>query len=425
MTARIVDTDGVLDEASTGQDGNGTPIDGATPFVWGSVSKQLAAATVLGLERQGLVDDDAPVVEVVPQARNLVSDPAVTVGDLIHHTSGLPHDIAVTDDWTRRESATDAVASIPGVESVSARGTFRYSSLNYLLLQAVVEQVTDGSFADALDREVLQQAGASATIADPDEFVRVVPPGHVPFFGSAKSIDVGVDSAGLGYGYLAGSIEDLGRYASWRLGQLQEIEVADSEVDTGRGTAYGNGLFHETIGGQEVWWHSGAVPGYYTYVALAPESNKAMVLATNRYGELDADRVAALGRNFATLTLDGSTSKLPGSTAAAVLGVLLGIVTLVVASIVWTTIRLVKGRVKERSLAGAVVRIVATVALGGLVLVGAYLGVPALVGPSLPVMAVWAPDVTLMFWILLGVVFVAAALLVANLAVGYRKSGRS
>ncbi|WP_338890433.1 serine hydrolase domain-containing protein [Rhodococcus sovatensis] len=424
MTVQIVDSDGVVAQASTGVDGRGAPVDDATPFVWGSVSKQLTAATVRGLERDGFVDENARVVDVVPQARQILVDPAVTVGDLIFHTSGLPHDITGTDDWTRRESAADAVATMYEPDGVAARGTFRYSSLNYLLLQAVVEMATDGSFADALEREVLEPAGATTTITDPEDFERSVPPGHVPFFGSARSIDVGVDAAGLGYGYLAGSISDLGRYAAWRLAELQNGESSMAEVDTGHGTTYGNGLFHESIGGQDVWWHSGAVPGYYAYVAFVPGENVAMVLAANRYGEIEAERIAAVGRNVTTLVVDGSTSDLPGSMAPIVLGVLLGALALLIGWIVLSVYRVLTGRTKESSFAGAAIRVLIVVVGAGVTVIGVYVGVPMLVGATPTVMALWAPDVAVMFWVLLGAVCLTATLLVVSQVVGYGKSRR-
>lgn len=421
MTVQIVDLDGVQEQASTGVDGRGNAVDSSTPFVWGSVSKQFTAATVLGLERDGVVDPQKAVVDVVPQARQMLADPSTTVDDLVHHTSGLPHDITVTDDWTRRGSASDAVASISQPPGVNERGTFRYSSLNYLLLQAVIEQSTGETYAQALTDEVLDPAGADSTITDPDEYTRDIAPGTVPFFGSAKPIDVGVDSAGLGYGYLAGSIDELGKYASWRLGQLRDGEAAAPEEDTGQGTEYGDGLFHENIAGQDVWWHSGAVPGYYTYVALVPGENKAMVLATNRYGEIEADRIAAVGRNLTTLVLDGSTTDLPASSAFVVLAVILGLVAVLVGLIAWVTTRLFTGRTKERSLAGAAVRILAAALVGGVLLFGAYIGVPSLVGASLSVMWLWAPDVTLSFWILLGTVFLSTALVVTHEIVNYSR----
>ncbi|WP_241257535.1 beta-lactamase family protein [Rhodococcus sp. KRD162] len=420
MSVQIVDRESVSARVSSGVDGNGVPVDAATPFVWGSVSKQFTAATVVGLERQGVLEASTPVVDIVPQAAGMLADQRVTVDDLVHHTSGLPHDITVTDDWSRRDSAADAVGTISEPAGTTERGSFRYSSLNYMLLQAVVETVTGESFADALDAEVLAPADTSA-ITDPAQFTRDVPPGHVPFFGTARPIDVGVDSAGLGYGYLAGTTEELGRYASWRLGELQDGEDAAPEVDTGEGTEYGDGLFNENIDGQDVWWHSGAVPGFYTYVAFVPGLDKAMVLATNRYGEIEAERIAAVGRNLTTLVIDGTTTELPSSAALAVLGGIFTVVGILLAITVWVTVRLFTGQVRRRSLGGAAARIAITTVLGGAVLIGSYIGVPSLVGASLPVMALWAPDVTLAFWILLGTVFLASALVVTDQVVNFSR----
>lgn len=420
MSVQIVDRDAVAAQVSSGVDGNGVAVDAATPFVWGSVSKQFTAATVLGLERQGALEASTPVVDIVPQAAGMLGDQGTTVDDLIHHTSGLPHDITVTDDWSRRNSAADTIGTISQPAGTTERGSFRYSSLNYMLLQAVVETVTGESFADALGAEVLAPAHTSA-ITDPAQFTRDVPPGHVPFFGSPRPIDVGVDSAGLGYGYLAGTTDELGRYASWRLGQLQDGEDAAPEVDTGQGTEYGDGLFHENIAGQNVWWHSGAVPGFYTYVAFVPGMDKAMVLSTNRYGEIEAEHIAAVGRNLTTLVIDGSTTALPSSSAPMVLGAIFAAVAVLLAIVVWVTVRLFTGQVRQRSLGGAALRIAVTTVLGGSVVIGAYVGVPSIVGASLSVMALWAPDVTLAFWVLLGTVFLASALVVADQVVNYSR----
>lgn len=419
MAARIVDSNGVLSGASVGVDGDGRPVDGSTPFVWGSVSKQFAAATVRGLEREGTLDASSSVLEVLPQARRMLTDPTVTVDDLVHHTSGLPHDIAVTDDWTRRVSAADAVASLDAPTGTGARGEFRYSSLNYLLLQAVIEQVGGSSYANNVRRVVLDPAGADA-ITDPNVFVDTVPPGHVPFFATARSVDVGIDSAGMGYGYLAGSVDDLGRYASWRLRELQNGESRELEVPTGQGSTYGDGLFHEQIDGREVWWHAGAVPGYYTYVAAIPSLDTAIVLTANRYGEIEADRIAAVGRNLTTSVTGGSTTELPASEASTVLSALAAIIAALVVGIGVRAVRIVSGKTPPRTTRGAVVRGSIAVSAGMAAAVAVLLGLSASTGAKLSVAVRWAPDVAVLVWMLLGAIVVFALLDVVGQVVGCR-----
>lgn len=420
MAAQIVDSDGALSVAFAGVDGDGRPVDGSTPFVWGSVSKQFAAATARGLEREGILDTSSPVVEVLPQARRVVTDPAVTVDDLVHHTSGLPHDITVTDDWTRRGSAVDAVSALDAPEGTGDRGEFRYSSLNYLLLQAVIERTGGSSYTSAVRRVVLDPAGADA-ITDPQVFVETVAPGHVPFFGFSRPVDVGVDSAGLGYGYLAGSIDDLGRYASWQLRELQNGDAGSREVSTGQGSTYGDGLFHERIGDHEVWWHAGAVPGYYTYVAAVPSMDTAIVLTANRYGEVEAERIAAVGRNLTTSVTSGSATELPASEASTVLGVLAAIIAALVVGIGVRVVRIVSGRTPPLTARSAVMRGVTAVSVGAAAAAVVF-GLSEATGSDLSVAGRWAPDVALLVWTLLGAIAVAAVVAVLGQVVGFRST---
>lgn len=424
MAARIVEGTRTVHEATRGVDGRGEPIGPDTPFVWGSVSKQFAAATFESLVAQGRVAPDAPVTTVLPESRALLPDSSVTVADLKLHRSGLPHDTSKTDDWDRRSSATAAVAAMARPQNVVTPGSFRYSSLNYLLLQAVIEKVTNEPYAAALRRAVLDPADASDVITDPDTFVRDIAPGYVPFFGTSRAVDIGVDTAGLGYGYLAGSTDALARYASWRLARLQNGEIAGPKIPTGHGTTYGAGLYRERIRGHDVWWHSGAVPGYYTYVEFIPHQNKAVVLATNRYGEIEADRIAAVGRDLTTRAIDGTATPLPRSPAALVLGGMIAAVGVLLIVAALLIRKILVRRPGVATLRGTVIRVGIIVTVSAAVAVAAITQVPTVLGASLPVMWRWVPDVTLMFWALLTTLVVTAMTAVAHQVSRYRHAAR-
>lgn len=419
---QVIGPGGTVEVATTGTDGRGRAMTVDTPFVWGSVAKSVAAAAIAALVQRGALTWDTSVQDLVPESRGMLGDSVVTVSDLVHHTSGLPHDVTMTDDWTRRGSAVDAVRSATRPEEATAPGRFEYASLNYLLLQAVVEVVGGGSYAQVLDREVFGAAGAAGVVTDPDDFERRVPPGHLPFFTEARPIDVGMDQAGLGYGYLAGSVSALGAYAQWRLQQLRAHEP--DAVPAGSGKAYGPGLFREEFGDQVVWWHSGAVPGYYTFLALVPGSDRAVVALVNRYGELESGPTAQAGRGLLTTVLDRADPAWfpPASptTEYAVLGVLLVLIFALVVALELATLRIARGA-PPRDLRSTCTRIgVVTVAGGGL-LIGALVGLPATVGVTLPVMWRWAPDATLLFWMLAGEIFLVTALVIAGDVLGCRR----
>ncbi|MGV8875487.1 MAG: serine hydrolase domain-containing protein [Rhodococcus sp. (in: high G+C Gram-positive bacteria)] len=387
---RVVSEREVIENIDYGVDGDGAPIDDGTPFVWGSVSKSVTAATVYSLAADQRLDLNAAVSSVLQECDSiLLAD--VAIDDLIHHTSGLPHDVAQLDVWGRTQRALDVVPTL----NVTAgdRGSFRYSSLNYLLLQAIVEKVTGEPFATVVARETgVHTAGAVA-------------PGHVPFFTFPRRIDTGTDAAGLGYGYLSGSIDELSRYAARQL-TAPASNSADT-VPTGSGAAYGYGWYVETLpDGTEMRWHSGAVPGYFTHVALIPEHHMAVVFATNRYGELEAEKLASAARSLvlARLGIDEPRATSFGLYEAALIGsIALSVLLAICASRILLHVRAAPGRwARSRAL---------TALIAGLLL---YFILPAVAGAPISTLGRWAPDLTLLFWIVLTELVVIAAALGAR-----------
>ncbi|WP_415972905.1 serine hydrolase domain-containing protein [Rhodococcus sp. 077-4] len=374
---RVVSDRDVIEDVEYGVDGDGAPIERSTPFVWGSVSKSVTAATVYSLAEHQAVTLNSTVNSILPESDSFV--PAdVTIDDLIHHTSGLPHDVTELDAWGRTERALDVVPTLD--VTAADRGTFGYSSLNYLLLQAIVEKVTAEPFADVVARETgVHTAGTVA-------------PGHVPFFTFPRSIDTGIDSAGMGYGYLSGSIDELSRYASKQL--TAPASNSPDTVPTGSGTAYGYGWYVETLpDGTEMRWHSGAVPGYFTHVALFPERHLAVVFATNRYGEVEADALASAARSLALARVgidEPRTSGLGLYEIAVIASTALAVLLAICATRILLGFRTAPGR-------WAPARIVAAVAAGGLL----YFLLPTLAGAPISTLARWAPDMALLFWIVL------------------------
>ena len=111
VALRVVSEGEVTEDVAVGMDGNGSPIDDGTPFVWGSVSKSVTAATVQALVAQHRLDLTDLVEDVLPESNSIISAD-VTVADLIHHTGGLPHDVTALDVWGRTERALDVVPTL-------------------------------------------------------------------------------------------------------------------------------------------------------------------------------------------------------------------------------------------------------------------------------------------------------------------------
>jgi len=133
-----------------GLDGSPAPAEPMTEdtiFDMASLTKPLATATaVMQLYEQGKVEFDDPVQQYLPDF-NTADDPQrakVTVRMLLTHTSGETGDVELKDPWgldgaDKAEGLRRALTT--PLESGPGEG-FRYSDINFILLGALVENVT-------------------------------------------------------------------------------------------------------------------------------------------------------------------------------------------------------------------------------------------------------------------------------------------
>lgn len=119
----------------------------STPFSVASVSKAFTAVAIMTLVEAGQLRLDSPIashLRDLPPAWH-----AVTVRQLLSHTSGLP-DIQV-DDYTTRTIAADpgeALRLLKDRPMEFAPGTqWRYNQTNYMLLGMLIETLSGRSFA--------------------------------------------------------------------------------------------------------------------------------------------------------------------------------------------------------------------------------------------------------------------------------------
>jgi CubicO group peptidase (beta-lactamase class C family) len=144
-----------------------------TIFDMASLTKPLATATaVMQLYEQGKVQFDDPVQLYLPDF-NAANDPQrakVTVRMLLTHTSGETGDVDLKDPWGLdgadkieglRRALTTPLESSPGER-------FRYSDINFILLGALIENVT----GETEDVYVAQHVFAPLGMAD----TRYLPP---------------------------------------------------------------------------------------------------------------------------------------------------------------------------------------------------------------------------------------------------------
>lgn len=144
-----------------------------TIFDLSSVTKPVAtAASVFALVDEGKVRLDAPVATYLPDfAAGQTDKEAVTVRELLAHTSGLAAVSHLSEYRAERAQALAAVRSQPLVGEPGART--RYSDLGYIVLGDLVEHVSGERLDAFAARSLFEPLGLTSTSFLPGEELAV------------------------------------------------------------------------------------------------------------------------------------------------------------------------------------------------------------------------------------------------------------
>jgi CubicO group peptidase (beta-lactamase class C family) len=324
----VVGPDGVEHQGLLGHDGDGAPVTGETPFLWGSVAKPVAATAALVLADEGRLDLDAPVEEYLPDFAGFGARP--TVRDLLTQASGLTEAAAfpVSDHYGADAPDTAERVRRLADSPVGEPGTHEYSSANYLVLGAVIEEVAGDTDA-YLRASVLEPAGMDGAFTGSAEAEAAgLSPGHRALWGVPVGDADGVDDAGTAFGYLGGGLTDLAAFARLQLAADPAVLDADAlararsgSVPVPGGTqSYGFGWRETVLSGTDapIVFHGGATPGHAAMVVLLPERERAVVVLQNHYDVLRDGQIQGVAFGLARL-LSGAepepTARFAGSAA--------------------------------------------------------------------------------------------------------------
>ncbi len=278
---RISGPQGVLCEEAAGLvAGPGSPpmtVD--TPFEIASITKAVTAATILRLVEQGKLRLDSPLSEVLPGGPSRGFQGAITVRQLLSHTSGLPN--YWTDgprDRQGNNAFLRAFVAEPGrfwqpeeilahSRAIPARrpgGHFHYADTNYVLLGLIIERAAGKPLHLVFREQIFDPLGLPSTWLSYRGNPRGAAPSH-RYEGAEDLHEVPRQSADWAGGGLISTTRDLERFlrglASGALfrhpGTLdtmrQAVPVGEDDI------SYGLGLYRVKLadGQGELWGHDG------------------------------------------------------------------------------------------------------------------------------------------------------------------------
>ncbi|WP_428909958.1 serine hydrolase domain-containing protein [Niallia sp. Krafla_26] len=319
---------------------DGSKVTADTPFLIGSLSKPITSLAIMMLVEEGKIKLDEPIQTYLPSfTYQTDSLKPITVFHLLEQTSGISQfdGLQVTDkEWAIEGAIHQAVEELSGVMLSHEPGeVYEYNSANYLLLGAIIEKVSEQSFADFVNTNIFIPLGMEHSAADYD---RAVEKGYVPgfesWFGQPVASGGFYDHAGAPYGYIASSTNDLARFLTFMLeggDLLSEQNLALLKTPPEEGKTYGLGWHFDKT--EHFPYHGGGNSDFRAQMFLLPDENKAAVLLTNKYHIMEDAHVTYIMNGIRSIMSGEETEELPKPSymiqwSLLVITVLLGILTI-------------------------------------------------------------------------------------------------
>ena len=284
------------------------PLTVTTPIEIASVSKQITAATILTIERDGLVDLDADLRTLVPELQL----EGVSLRHCLQHTSGLPDYLTVAEilgvpigaaigyDAFLADLTRTTQRHFPSGSDIS------YSNTGYVVAAIAAERAAGAMFPDLVADRVFRPLGmANSRVRT---YAGEVTPGMAfsyephPQQGFAR-VEMGESNAvagarqAIGDGEILTTISDFAAWHGFLLdGRVLGADIRDqllrrAQLDDGRITSYGMGLEHSCVGGVDAFGHSGSIWGYRAQSLTDPASGTGVAVFASR-SDLDPGDLA-------------------------------------------------------------------------------------------------------------------------------------
>jgi len=277
----------------------GTPITTATAFNVASMSKQFTAAALYFLLESGQVRLADPVRRFIPELPGYADD--MTVGDLLHHTSGLRDIAPLLEISGRLGELLDVPGNLKLLASQSALnfppGTdYEYTNSDYLLLGLIVERVSGVPLASFAEERIFRPLEMmSSQFRGRIDMLKDRATGYGERGGLFRRIGSPLLLAGDGGLYT--SLEDLlewdQNFYSGKLGGKSFVDFMETggRLRSGEPIHYASGLLLGHYRGLPTVSHDGWAPGYRSEMIRFPTQHLSVACLCNR-GDADASELA-------------------------------------------------------------------------------------------------------------------------------------
>jgi len=267
------------------------PVSRDSVFRIASVTKQFTAATILILSEEGGLNLGDLVTDHLPDYPT--QGQTITIEHLLTHTSGIANVTELPELYSEELYLHDATTEelidsfkdqpldfIPGQD-------FKYSNSGYILLGAIIEEITELPFHEAISERIFQPLGMDKTFYDSRNLIK----GRVNAYELTDEGIVNGIYVSMTRPHAAGALmSTVGDLATWSEALFQGTLLKEDslhrmttnhKLPNGQFTAYGYGLEVTDLFGRPTLSHTGGIIGGFSITLWLPKEKVFVAVLSN------------------------------------------------------------------------------------------------------------------------------------------------
>ncbi|MBM7702147.1 serine hydrolase domain-containing protein [Metabacillus iocasae] len=267
-----------------------------TPFLIGSISKSFTGLAIMTLVQEGKLKLHDPVQKHLSWfTPRHDGQSQLKVEHLLAHKSGIStYDglkLADQEDHTTHAIQKKA-KKLANIQLTSPPGaSYQYSDANYMLLGAIIENLSNQSYAEYMKERIFEPLHMYSAGADQlSVYKNAYQSGYQSWFGYSFKSRVSYDNSGAPYGYIAASANDFIHYLTFLQNPSNDILSTEHMntflsplTQTRQDRHYGLGWMLTDWGeNTEMIWHAGSTPDSRSEIFYYPSSRLGGVILTNK-----------------------------------------------------------------------------------------------------------------------------------------------
>ncbi|KAA0766475.1 serine hydrolase [Bacillus sp. SH5-2] len=288
-----------------------------TPFAIGSISKSLTALAIVKLIEDKKIKLEDSVQQHLPwfKLKDSQISSSITIQHLLTHTSGINtyEGLLISDKQSKSSTALkENVMRLSNVKLTALPGEkYQYSNANYIVLGALIEEVTNDTYSSYMEKHVFQLLNMNGAAASKETaYEKGYLTGYQSWFGIPRKSVVSYDNAGAPYGYITANLEDMIQFIMF-LNRQKDTQFLKKEnialylsplYNINSEKSYGFGLRTTSINESETMiWHSGSTPDARTEIFTLNKSGWGGVILTNKNHVLEEPALSVLKKGIISI----------------------------------------------------------------------------------------------------------------------------